>query len=309
MPFGVGKGIGFGRKSVLGGAAVTLLGASHGLGADQAATTTLKTNFDTWLGKTSAFVQVPFDQSSWAAYQSSIAYLLGLYPAATNAVWSVPLFAAGGTFADTIGGSKDATVFTPLAQGILAKAPASGEIVIRIGWEFNLSSQPWYASGNVTNYINAFRHIVDVFRAVSSRFVFDWCPNLATIAQAGFDVETAYPGDAYVDIIGMDYYWNSAFDNMIDGTFGVSGFNYNRTIDRGLDWQVAFAVAHGKKLAMDEWAANNNYAKDWVTAMATFMTSNNYRHQAWWNSSAAFNGTISGNQYTDLTTAYRAKFG
>ena len=38
---------------------------------------------------------------------------------------------------------------------------------------------------------------------------FEWNVN---IGDVGVNPETAYPGDAYVDIIGMDFYWNTAWD-------------------------------------------------------------------------------------------------
>ena len=48
-----------------------------------------------------------------------------------------------------------------------------------------------------------------------SNFRFVWNPDAGAFTQAGYSVAAAYPGDAYVDVIGLDAYdqsWAIAAD-------------------------------------------------------------------------------------------------
>ena len=76
-----------------------------------------------------------------------------------------------------------------------------------------------------------------------------------------------YPGDAYVDVISQDIYWDPIFDvqsdtgpngEMIDNP--VRAFNGHRgrnggRYTYGLDWMVDFAAAHGKPVSISEFGA------------------------------------------------------
>jgi beta-mannanase len=81
---------------------------------------------------------------------------------------------------------------------------------IRLNWEFNGNWYPWAVGVNgntAADYVAAWRHVVDLFRANGATNVsWVWCANawasgygLSTLAQA-------YPGDAYVDWTALDGY-------------------------------------------------------------------------------------------------------
>jgi hypothetical protein len=125
------------------------------------------------------------------------------------------------------------------------------DAIIRLGWEFDGDWMPWSAPGNEALWINAYRHVADIFRSVSSSFRFDWN------GTAGFlPRETAaYPGDDYVDIIGLDVYdkglgtaWNPSSQSWLDpvAAFGILRDDLARQRD--------FAIAHGKPVSFPEWA-------------------------------------------------------
>jgi hypothetical protein len=87
-------------------------------------------------------------------------------------------------------------------------------IMVRMFNEFN--NQPW----NTTDFINAWRHVVNVFRSDGATNVgFVWCPS----EQAGgtrTQVNASYPGDQYVDWVSSDgYNWdeNTAFNAGVPG--------------------------------------------------------------------------------------------
>lgn len=78
---------------------------------------------------------------------------------------------------------------------------------LRLDDEMNGDWDAWSpgVNGNtIADYIAMWRHIVDIFRqggVTNVRFV--WSPNVIGIAQ---DFTAMYPGDAYVDWIGLDGY-------------------------------------------------------------------------------------------------------
>ncbi|GAB3683518.1 hypothetical protein GCM10028814_21710 [Angustibacter aerolatus] len=78
-------------------------------------------------------------------------------------------------------------------------------------------------------------------------FEFDWTVNAASPAVPFDDY---YPGDAAVDVIGIDQYdWASAWV----GKAQPARFSYQRSLALGLDALVAFGKAHGKPLSVPEW--------------------------------------------------------
>jgi len=89
----------------------------------------------------------------------------------------------------------------------------SDTIIIRLMHEFEGDWYPWSICKNGNDpalYQKAFRHFVDRFRARGANKVkWMWCLNsdYAPYAHYNFAV-TAYPGDAYVDIVANDIYNN-----------------------------------------------------------------------------------------------------
>lgn len=90
------------------------------------------------------------------------------------------------------------------------------ELYIRWGHEMNGRWGFTWQEGENGNapgeFVQAWRHIVDIFREEKAyNVVFVWCPD------AGPDFVNYYPGDDYVDVIGLDGY-NWGFDEW--KTFG-----------------------------------------------------------------------------------------
>lgn len=83
-------------------------------------------------------------------------------------------------------------------------------IFLRFAHEMNINRYPW--SGNTNHntpqeYINAWRHIHHIFSSVGTKNVtWVWSPNVD-----GDSLEKYYPGDEYVDWVGLDgYNWGKA---------------------------------------------------------------------------------------------------
>ena len=97
-------------------------------------------------------------------------------------------------------------------------------------------------------------------RAVPGQsFRFNWCPSAA---YAGWDATTAYPGNAYVDMIGIDAYdtwWNHPTATPQQRWAQIVAPPNN--VKGGLTFWASFATAHSKPLAFSEWGLVNKYAK------------------------------------------------
>lgn len=118
--------------------------------------------------------------------------------------------------------------------------------IIRLNWENN---GDWYSWSNdrpsVASFIAAWRNVVTSIRSNAPNVLFDWCGNRGP-SQSGHWSD-AYPGDAYVDIIGLDDYdhWPPAYDQ--------ATFDSKCDADPGLNSVVAMATQHNKMWALDEW--------------------------------------------------------
>jgi len=132
-----------------------------------------------------------------------------------------------------------------------------GNAIIRLGWEFDNPSSRWHAGADPEKFKQAWRVIHDIFTSVSPGFTFDY--NFVRVAASNEIVAAAYPGDAYVDIIGVD-----AYDSGYQGEGGVPAGARFGWSNPDLVWsknqlpklKVAeqFAKAHGKPMSVPEWA-------------------------------------------------------
>jgi hypothetical protein len=130
------------------------------------------------------------------------------------------------------------------AQKLVAGGCA--DTIVRLGWEFNGKFYPWAAGGQELTFASYWRRVVNTMRSVpGQQFLFDWTP-LAGNTNA--NVEAAYPGDAYVDIIGLDAYDTS-------GVHTSAADRWNDQLNRsyGLLWHQRFAAQHNKPMSFPEW--------------------------------------------------------
>lgn len=147
--------------------------------------------------------------------------------------------------------------------------------IVRLGWEFNVETMAWRGTDAAT-YISCFRHAVTAIRATNPSVLIDWTINAhRTPASLCNGVSTAcYPGDSYVDIVGIDNYDHYPWS--------PTKVAFDQTADRaeGLSWLFAFARQHNKPFSVGEWGVvptadagkeNPSYIKwmyDWFAAHA-----------------------------------------
>ncbi|MFJ4406732.1 glycosyl hydrolase [Streptomyces sp. NPDC088910] len=120
------------------------------------------------------------------------------------------------------------------------------DTVIVLGWEMNGTTYTHRCGPDPSGWKTYWNRIVKAMRAVpGQRFRFDFTPNRG---QDAIGWTECYPGDATVDIVGMDSY-----DQPPGETF------YDQVNEAyGLQAQVDFADLHGKEISYPEWGLFRN---------------------------------------------------
>jgi hypothetical protein len=201
--------------------------------------------FGTWRDKPVDVAVAWPARTTWEDFTSSNALYTALRDKPFTAVLGIPPIpeGAGATMPNCANGSYNSRWTT---FGTTLKDLGLGASIIRLGWEFNGN---WYAWGGTNNgsspatFAACYKQIVTTVRAVAPGLKFDWNVNRGPSSGFGSeaDVLAAYPGDDYVDIIGVDSYshWGD--------------WNTQLSANQGLQYWLDFAVKHGKKLSVPEW--------------------------------------------------------
>lgn len=87
----------------------------------------------------------------------------------------------------------------------------NGIVLLRILHEFNGDWYPWCVANNDKDpklLIKAYQHIHNIFKAQQVTNVkFIWCPNSTSFPQEKWNfIMDAYPGNSFVDYVGLDIY-------------------------------------------------------------------------------------------------------
>lgn len=151
--------------------------------------------------------------------------------------WNLPLTGAAVT-----NGSKDSYI---KAQADAIRSYTK-PVFVRLDWEMNANAD-WYPDWNEpgvspAEFIASWQHVYRIFQQEGvTNAAFVWCPTLWD-GPAGQSPSTWYPGDQYVDWIGVDAYPQSAVESFI------------LTGPGGLNDQESFAAQHAKPMMVAEWA-------------------------------------------------------
>ncbi len=112
---------------------------------------------------------------------------------------------APGTIAEINAGTKDALIEAWAQKAKEYEYP----IFVRMFWEFNTTAWPEWSSSlfTATEFVSAWQRIVNKVRGKGATNVtFVWCANVIINATTVLDIGPWYPGDSFVDWIGMDGY-------------------------------------------------------------------------------------------------------
>ena len=223
--------------------------------------------FEAWLGREMMYVDVNIGDVSWPDFLGSAGSVLtsanGVVRKLHRAVPCIilplgvkDLVSIDGTYYDAdnnMGITLRKNMFLRISSGQYDEyyeqvardlmRNGAGDAILRLGHEFDLVSYPWsIVGGNHTEYSQAFQHVVTLMRSVlpNVRFCYNWTgagheDNPETPGETL--AESAYPGDEYVDIIGVDLYDSSPWEERFNQ------LNYARDM----------AISHDKPLAIPEW--------------------------------------------------------
>jgi hypothetical protein len=258
--------------------------------------------FAAWRGRATDVAVTWPDRTSWDDFTGVSANYTAYQNQPYTMVFGIPPIPEDGssTMAQCAAGSNNShwTAF-----GNTLTSLGLGSSIIRLGWEFN---GDWWAWGGTNNgsspaiFANCWKQIVTTVRAVAPNLKFDWNVNRGPSAGFSSDAQmnAAYPGDAYVDIVGVDSYshwgdWNTQLNE-----------------DQGLQYWLNFAVAHGKKLSVPEWGmlpedtdgAGGDHPDD-IQHMWDFFKANaaNIAYESYFNDRGSFHANVWPTTGTDAT--------
>jgi hypothetical protein len=194
-------------------------------------------------------------------------------------------------------------------QGVVQQFAQAGckTLYVRVQWEENggwyVGWQGYTAAYQWTDWIAAFQHVYGVLKAAGTAngIVVKVIWNPDAIASSGGYVPGAYPGDAYVDLLGLDFYssyiqWGSsqistsaAKATAWDTADGTSSGVLTPAPTDGSSWgwgmldHIAFAKAHGKPICFPETGDGPGGAPHGITndpAFPSYMASRIAQAQA-----------------------------
>jgi hypothetical protein len=246
---------------------------------------------EAWLGRPLDFVQDYGDEN---ALNKNI-FRFDEWPSHRKIALSQPLSSKEGwNLADAAGGRYD-RVYAQCADSL--KLVRDRLVSVRIGWEMNGGWMPWSEGGPGTNqkpehYVAAFRRLARMIRAAIPGVPIDWCPNFDKPSDA------YYPGDEYVDIVGVDVYLNKQYF--------PDRWSFVLQAPSGLNWLESFAQRHNKLISFPEWATNYD-SGSFVSNMHDWMSQRPVIYQAYWNDDSAFPGKL--DHYPHAKEAYLKAWG
>jgi beta-mannanase len=189
-------------------------------------------------------------------------------------------------------------------------AAGLGNSVIRLAHEMNGN---WYddslgtTQAKWTQWDQCWDQEVTAMRAApGEHLLFDWNVNAN---YQDFPLADIYPGDAYVDIVGVDFYDQTGLTIPAVGQSGR--FAALAAEPDGLNDVEAFAVAHGKPLSIPEWGTVSTQGDDaaYVTAIGNFVASHDVAYQSYFDANVDNILPLDPATAPLTTAAYKAAFG
>lgn len=258
--------------------------------------------FENWLGSKVDGVLGYTGGASWADYDGSVGWAADLWRSIDRPVfWSVPLIPKGASLSEAARGDYN-DHYRKAAETLAKFRPQEKQLYLRTGWEFNGDWMPWTAQKDPEAFAEAFRQFATSFRTVSKRFLVEWNVN---IGEVGMNPEKAYPGDRFVDLVGMDFYWQLKWDPADPNR----AWEWAVSRPYGLRWHQEFAKSHGKPTTYSEWGISSNVAAPYLQQARAWFDTHPVVFHTYWDSNADYPGKLSEKQYPDSANTFRELFG
>jgi hypothetical protein len=200
--------------------------------------------FAKWRGHPLDVVEVWLNDSSWASITDPAWLYQRWAGSGYSMIFSVPMLphARGVSIQACAKGAYNAHW---RRFGKVIRSYGLGYSIIRLGWEFNGNWVRWSA-GDPASWARCWRQVVTSARSAAPSLRWDWNVNRG-VSKALADPARAYPGNGYVSMIGVDSY------DWWPGANTAAGWQRELNGPQGLNYWLAFASAHGKRLSVPEW--------------------------------------------------------
>lgn len=216
------------------------------------------TRWEQQRGAEVAVIAVAPSRESWPALQNTWFMDNERIPVGFKGTLNIamPLWPEDGNLEDAYLGNYN-DEWEKFGRSVAAKYPTA---YIRPGWEMNLND--WYFKAtpeNADQWKQAFIHVVNSLRKASPDFQIIFNPNLGDGQTGTKDASLFYPGDEYVDLIGVDVY------DWWPGYTSEANIARHRDRDYGWNWWLEFAKQRNKRFCLPEWGiatANPNSGGD-----------------------------------------------
>lgn len=201
---------------------------------------------------------------------------------------------------------------TTLAKNLVSYG--AGKIVIRLGPEANGAWEADYVGTTTTemnDWAKCYDNEVTAMRAVpGAHFLFVWNPNACT---TDLPLNEWYPGNSYVDIVGIDAYDQDCSTSKTVSQEGWAAFSTDSSggdpTFPSISALEAFAVAHGKPLSFPEWGLTGDQPDDaaYITRMAQMFKRDTFAFESYFDSGSDGIAAL-GSAIPNATAAYSQAF-
>ena len=146
-------------------------------------------------------------------------------------------------------------------------------VFVRIGGEVNV----WDDRPKAEDFIAAYRHIAEIARARAPRAALVFSPNYSSGHKVDMDIY--YPGDSYVDWIGVSLYydrWHHSGDTARDGFYGVGAYgdallNIQQVVNMSRLHRRPIIVTEGGSCNQFKGQDNSSWAADRMARAYSFL--------------------------------------
>lgn len=209
-----------------------------------------------WRGRPLAFAHLFPDRASWDGLIAPGWPVDMFEPFEGFLILSVPPYPeALGTNLDCAMGAYD-DEWARLGTFLIERGRA--DTILRLGWGPNDLEHEWHVASNadgtanqtdLQNWLDCFRNVVMAVRSTDPEIRIDWTFNaIGSPRIATFDPYVTYPGDEYVDYVGLEVF------DMYPAIRSDEAWQAQCNSPTGLCTLFEFARAHSKPVGIAEWA-------------------------------------------------------
>jgi hypothetical protein len=261
--------------------------------------------FGTWRGRPSTAAHTYTDRTSWDSMTRGSGWVFDNFAGFTGLLVVSQALVPNGHAADMAACASGSHDQDFRDFGTLMVNHGRGASVVRLGWEFNGTWFAWSAT-NTDQWKQCYQHAAAAIRATNPAVILDWTINAHGTPSniCNGSSLNCYPGDAWVDIIGIDNYDHAPSASSLDV------FNSIAQATDGMTWLYNFAKQHNKRFSVGEWgvAPGSGYnttgenpefirwMHDWFAAHAVDMA-----YETYYNSCGA--GDVESNLFRSVSSA------